>query len=371
MSPGRGWRARMICPRAVFPTNPKRRGTPRPAFRQWWIWIGGAGLWFRTAVGRVFPGASLAVACRTGQAPLPRIEPVQGKISDNTPRVGGERVAGSSHPGAQSGTQLAIFQAARTIYLEEMFNRQDADALARHTVWRCCSLHEGDLCSGRRAYLNRSVQAGDDIADCCLLRASLAGLKSNYGEAVSTQLAAAVSRAAVQRKILFLLGRSRCAVLAGCPMPSNGSPKTLDRPDNAPARELYLFKLRLARSGIRRRARLSTRRLPRASSSPTPAVTGCCCQRHGRSSSRNFALAAGAATNKPERPPCRRRCSARTYRIISFQAQAARSGTERHPQRASPGQPTSQAERADPGPRRLDGGGSGPGCLAALLLKAE
>ena len=206
--------------------------------RLWWIWIaaqvGGAGL----LLGGYFLGRAWP------PAPPPEnafATAGTGYEAQKSKRARGERAleAASRALRAERGRD---FQAARTIY-EEMINQQAPMPAAEYRL-ALLSLHEGDPLQ-TELHLNRAVLAGNDVADCSLLRASLAGMKGNYAEA-STQLAAAVRAEPFNAKFCFCWGESlrRAGRLTDA---IERLTQTLDRPDNAAARELYLFKLRLAK----------------------------------------------------------------------------------------------------------------------------
>lgn len=159
-----------------------------------------------------------------------------------TSLMGGERALEAANRGLKA-ERSHDFPAAQAIY-HEMTNRQTPMSGAEYRL-ALLSLHEGDYVQ-TEAHLNRSVLAGDDVADCCLLRASLAGMKSSYAEA-ATQLAAAVRAQPFSAKFCFCWGEAlrRAGRL---PDAIERLTQALDRPDNAAAREIYLFKLRLART---------------------------------------------------------------------------------------------------------------------------
>ena len=203
----------------------------------WWIWIGAQVCGFGLLLGGYFLGQAWSPATRPAS---PRPDRSQRHEAGQTSRVGGERALEAANRGLKA-ERSRDFPAARAIY-DEMVNRQTPVAGAEYRL-ALLSLHEGDY-ARTEAHLYRSVQAGDDVADCCLLRASLAGMKSNYGEAAG-QLAAAVRAQPFNARFCFCWGEAlrRAGRL---PDAVERLTEALDRPDNATARELYLFKLRLA-----------------------------------------------------------------------------------------------------------------------------
>ena len=203
----------------------------------WWLWIGAQVCGFGLLLGGYLLGQAWSPAARPDS---PRPAKSQRDEPGPTSRVGGERALTAANRGLKA-ERRRDFPAARAIY-DEMVNRQTPMAGAEYRL-ALLSLHAGDYAQ-TEAHLNRSVQAGDDVADCCLLRASLAGMKSNYGEAAA-QLAAAVRAQPFNAKFCFCWGEAlrRAGRL---PDAIERLTEALDRPDNAAARELYLFKRRLA-----------------------------------------------------------------------------------------------------------------------------
>ena len=227
-------RADDLPPRSFAGDN---QGRTRPS-SPWWIWIGAQACGFGLLLGGYFLGQAWSPAARPG-SPHPTDGP--GYDAKSMSRMGGERALEAANRGLKA-ERSRDFPAARSIY-REMMNRQTPMPGAEYRL-ALLSLHEGDYVQ-TETHLNRSVLAGDDVADCCLLRASLAGMKSNYAEA-ATQLAAAVRAQPFNAKFYFCWGEAlrRAGRL---PEAIERLTETLDRPDNAADRELYLFKLRLAR----------------------------------------------------------------------------------------------------------------------------
>ena len=215
----------------------ENRGTPR-SLRQWRLWIAAQICGFGLLLGGYFLGRSWPSA----PAPqAPSLAEGSGYEAQKSKRAGGERVLDAANR-ALKAERGRDYQAARTIY-EEMINRQEPMPWAEYRL-ALLLLHQGDLLQ-TEIHLNRAVLAGDDVADCSLLRASLAGMNGNYAD-VSTQLAAAVRAQPFNAKFCFCWGESlrRAGRLTEA---IERLTQTLDRPDNAAARELYLFKLRLAK----------------------------------------------------------------------------------------------------------------------------
>ena len=213
------------------------QGVARPS-SPWWIWIGAQVCGFGLLLGGYFLGQAWSPAARPDSS-----RPPSSNRDDagKSARVGSERALEAANRGLKA-ERSRDFPAAQAIY-DEMLNRQTPMPGAEYRL-ALLTLHEGDYVQ-TEAHLNRSVQAGDDVADCCLLRASLAGMKSNYGDAAA-QLAAAVRAQPFNARFCFCWGEAlrRAGRL---PDAIERLTEALDRPDNAAARELYLFKLRLAR----------------------------------------------------------------------------------------------------------------------------
>ena len=219
------------------PSGPNVQGTPRP-FRRWKILIA-AQVW---GFGLLLGGYLLGRAWPSAPPPeiLSAATAVGNEAQRSTP-AGGERSLAAANRALQA-ERSGDYQAARTIY-EETIRRQEPMPGAEYRL-ALLSLHQGDL-PQTEIHLNRSVLAGDDVADCSLLRASLAGMKGNYADA-SSRLAAAVRAQPFNAKFCFCWGESLRR--AGRPAAAiERLTQALDRPDNAAARELYLFKLRLAK----------------------------------------------------------------------------------------------------------------------------
>ncbi len=106
------------------------------------------------------------------------------------------------------------------------------------------ALHEGDVAQAD-VHLDRSIRAGDALAACYLFGASLAGMNNDYAEAAA-RLAAAVRAEPFNAKLVFCWGEALRRA-GHFPEAIQHLSEALDRPDTAAARELYLFKLRLAK----------------------------------------------------------------------------------------------------------------------------
>ena len=192
----------------------------------WWLWIGAQVCGFGLLLGGYFLGQAWSPAARTDLS-----RPANGQRSDASQslRMGGERALEAASRGLKA-ERSRDFPAARAIY-HEMLNRQTPMPGVEYRL-ALLSLHEGDYAQ-TEAHLNRAVLAGDDVANCCLLRASLAGMKSNYGEA-ATQLAAAARAQPFNAKFCFCWGE---ALRRADRLPDALARLTeaLDRPDNAAA----------------------------------------------------------------------------------------------------------------------------------------
>jgi hypothetical protein len=164
----------------------------------------------------------------------------------NAEQASAKRAAGSERTLEAVDRALAAERrrdlAAATGVYDAMLKRAAAPAGAEYRL-ALLSLHAGNMVQ-TEVHLNRSLAAGDDLANCRLLSASLAGMRGNFNE-VASQLGAAARAEPFSAKFSFCWGESLRR--AGRSAEAIGRlTRTLDRPDNAAARTLYRFKLRLA-----------------------------------------------------------------------------------------------------------------------------
>ncbi len=213
-------------PQPVFSTTVRQ---PQGNLYQTLMWVLAQVCGFGLLLGGYFLGQAWA--------PGPRL----GDVTARPPRAGSERALEEVNR-ALEAERAHDFKGARAIY-EEMVTRQMPLPGVEYRL-ALLSLHEGDLLQ-TEAHLDRSLRLEEATADCYLLRASLAGMRSDYTEA-ATQLAAAVRSQPFSARFLFCQGEAlrRDGRL---PQAVQCLTRTLDRPDSPAARALYFFKLRLAK----------------------------------------------------------------------------------------------------------------------------
>ena len=205
-----------------------------------WMWVAAQICGFGLLLGGYFLGQAWAPRARPGAARNDAIKTFD-PTAQKSFRAGSERALDAADR-ALKAERSHDFQAARAIY-EEMSKRQAPLVGAEYRL-ALISLHEGDF-PQTEVHLNRSLHAGEAVGDCYLLLASLAGMKSNFADA-SIQMAAAVRAQPFSAKFLFCWGE---ALRRDNHFPEalQHLEEALNRPDNNAARELYSFKLRLAK----------------------------------------------------------------------------------------------------------------------------
>ena len=213
------------------------RRLPSRSF-SWLSWVAAQICGFGLLLGGYFLGQTWPTGPKAGNNVGPTH---QDAPASKAQRAGSERALATADR-ALAAERVRDYQGAHEIY-EGAIQRQLPLPAAEYRL-ALLSLQQADYPQAQ-AHLSRSIMAGDEVADCELMRASLAGMKGNYADA-ATFLAAAARAQPFNAKFCFCWGEAlrRAGRLTDA---VERLTQALARPDSPAARELYRFKMRLAK----------------------------------------------------------------------------------------------------------------------------